>query len=160
LRAVTGRRCELRDISALGQHIGWNYLNLVDEKAVRAAASEAMADATKRLGDVYAVSCEACGQTATLSRTIWSVVYECGHCHEPINYYEAFKATTNWKKSEMRCPSCQRHFSTRGCKRIAEEPGGRHHLMPLLKESPRPTAHRSADVGHAQRSLLSRRTDR
>lgn len=117
-----GRRGEVRDISALGQHIGSNYVNLVDVEEFRAVARGVVAGAAERLGGVYAVPCDGCGEPASLTRTVWSAVYECRHCHGPVNYYEAFKATTDWKKSDMSCPACKECFATRGSKRIGEEP--------------------------------------
>ena len=120
--ALHGRRGEVRDISALGQHIGSNYVNLVDEQEFRAAARQVIAGAVARLGDVYAARCDGCGETATLTRTVWSVVYECRHCRSPINYFEAFQATDGWRKAAMKCPGCDEPFSTRGSRRLLEEP--------------------------------------
>ena len=54
-----GRRGEVRDISALGQHIGTNYVNLVDETAFRARPPRSLRAPLERLGDVYAVRCAA-----------------------------------------------------------------------------------------------------
>jgi 16S rRNA G966 N2-methylase RsmD len=119
--AMHGRRGEVRDISALGQHIGSNYVNLVDEHAFRVAAAKMVDAAVERLGDVYATRCQACGDAGTLSRTVWSYVYECAHCQGSINYYESFKAS-GWKKKSMHCPSCDELFATRGSPRIGEEP--------------------------------------
>lgn len=116
-----GRRGEVRDISALGRHIGSNYVNLVDEDSFRRAARDVVATAVERLGDVYAVACAACDEPATLSRTVWSFVYECRHCAAPVNYYASFKAS-GWSKSTMKCAACQAPFQTRGSERIREEP--------------------------------------
>lgn len=119
---MLGRRGEVRDISALGRHIGRNYVNLVEPSAFRAEAARVVADATQRLGDVYATRCGACGQAGVLSRTVWSYVYECRHCNGPVNYYESFAATDGWKKKDMTCPHCQAAFTTRGSARVGEEP--------------------------------------
>lgn len=120
--AVLGRRGEVRDISVLGQHIGSNYVNLVDHAAFRAAAAGVIASAMECLGDVYAAHCEGCGGLGALSRTVWSYIYECCECHQPINYYESYAATDGWKKKEMTCPYCQASFVTRGSARIGEAP--------------------------------------
>jgi DNA methylase len=119
---ILGRRGETRDISVLGRHIGSNYLNLVDADAFRAEAAKVVADAVTWLGDVYAARCDDCGEPGVLSRTVWSYVYECQACHEPINYYRSFAATDGWKKKDMECPHCHSRFSTRGSNRIGEEP--------------------------------------
>lgn len=118
---LLGRRAEIRDISVLGQHVGSNYLNLVDPDELRIATREAMSMAEERLGDVYAVSCGTCGDVATLSRTVWSYVYECAACHASINYYDCLQ-TADWKKAEMACGACGQPFATRGAQRIREEP--------------------------------------
>jgi 16S rRNA G966 N2-methylase RsmD len=120
--AMLGRRAEVRDISALGRHIGSNYVNLVDSEAFRTEAAQVVADVTERLGDVYATPCEECGELGVLSRTVWSYVYECRGCHKPVNYYKSFAATDGWKKKDMKCPHCQSPFTTRGSERIGEEP--------------------------------------
>lgn len=118
---MLGRRAELRDISALGRHIGSNYVNLVDAAACRAEAKKAIAEAIERLGDVYATRCAACTASGVLSRTVWSYVYECARCHRPVNYYESFHAS-GWKKKDMKCPHCQDAFVARRAKRLREEP--------------------------------------
>jgi predicted RNA methylase len=119
--AILGRRAELRDISVLGRHIGTNYLNLVDGEALRAAAEEVVAKVRERLGDVYAARCGGCGCAATLSRTVWTFVYECPGCGCPVNYYKTFEAA-EWQRAEMKCGSCSEPFVSRRSKRIAEEP--------------------------------------
>jgi 16S rRNA G966 N2-methylase RsmD len=118
---VQGRRAEVRDISTLGRHIGLNYLNLVDEELFREAAQAVVTAAGDRLGEVYAVPCERCEEIATLSRTVWTCVYECQICEEPVNYYRSFEAS-QWKKKEMKCESCGAPFSARSSKRIGERP--------------------------------------
>jgi DNA modification methylase len=120
--AMHGRRAELRDISVLARHIGQNYVNLVDPASLRDEAERAVQTATDRLGDVYGVPCDQCGHPATLSRTVWSVVYECSACKAPMNYYRSFEATDGWKKKDMRCSACSASFATRGSKRLGEEP--------------------------------------
>lgn len=119
--AMLGRRGEVRDISALGRHIGSNYVNLVDPEAFLAEARKVIADAVRRLGDVYATRCDGCGELCVLSRTVWSYIYECACCQRPVNYYESF-AASEWKKKDMKCPHCRALFVARGSKRITEEP--------------------------------------
>jgi DNA modification methylase len=119
--AMVGRRSEVRDISVLGQHIGSNYVNLVNAEAFRAAARRVVDRAVAKLGDVYATSCGECGEPGELTRTVWSFVYECRHCGGLINYYEAYKAA-DWHKASMQCPTCEQTFATRGSKRVTEVP--------------------------------------
>lgn len=118
--AILGRNAELRDIGVLAQHIGQNYMNLVDPDSFRSAAEQVVDAAHGRLGDIYGVPCADCDQVATLSRTVWSIVYACRSCEEPINYYEAFKAA-DWNKTLMRCGKCDTPLRTRGSKRLGEE---------------------------------------
>lgn len=119
---MLGRRGEVRDISELGRHIGTNYVNLVPCDDFRAEVARVVADAVDRLGDVYATRCSGCGEPGVLSRTVWSYLYECGECHQPVNYYESFAATDGWRKQDMRCPHCEHPFRTRGSARIGEVP--------------------------------------
>lgn len=119
--AIRGRRAELRDISVLGRHIGKNYVNLVDEDLLKVAAEQAVASARGHLGEVYAVRCGDCNSLATLSRTVWTFIYECPECDRAVNYYRALEAA-GWVKAEMACTSCGHPFTARKAKRIAEKP--------------------------------------
>jgi len=119
--AMHGRRAEVRDISALGRHIGSNYMNLVDSEELRERARRVIGAAEARLGDLYAVQCGECDSNATLSRTVWTYIYECGRCHAPVNYYEALREV-EWKKSALKCGSCGEPFVTRAARRLGEAP--------------------------------------
>jgi DNA modification methylase len=117
--AILGRRAELRDISALGAHIGSNYTNLVDPAAFRQIVNEVMQRAHQRLGDVYATRCAKCGKSADLSKATWSKVYECVGCGQAVNYYRALEAA-NWSKSRMAC-KCGERLVLRRAKQTGEE---------------------------------------
>jgi hypothetical protein len=119
--AMLGRRAEIRDISVLGRHIGRNYLNLVDAVELREAADRVVRRATELAGDLYATPCDECSREATLSRTVWTYVYECKECGGPVDYYDSFRAA-EWKKAEVSCAGCGAPFATRGARRIEERP--------------------------------------
>lgn len=119
--AMHGRRAEVRDISALGQHIGSNYMNLVDAVELRDRAQTAVNVVKARLGDLYAVKCGSCTENATLSRTVWTFIYECKQCRASVNYYETLRVA-NWEKSAMKCTTCGEPFITRGSRRVEEAP--------------------------------------
>jgi 16S rRNA G966 N2-methylase RsmD len=119
--AATGRRAALFDISVLGRHIGTNYVNLVEPSTLQKAAMDVLDQVARRFdGGVYAVRCAACGESATLTKRIWSAVVECRECRAPVNYYRALEAT-GWHKSRMACPACRATVSSK-CERIGEEP--------------------------------------
>jgi DNA modification methylase len=118
--AITGRNAELRDISVLGQHIGQNYVRLL-QTDIRWAGASVIAGAVERLGLVYATRCADCEQVGTLSKTVWSFQYQCNACEEPITYYDAFKES-GWRKKSMKCPACGEPFRTRSGTRIGEVP--------------------------------------
>lgn len=115
-----GRRARLFDVSVLGRHIGRNYTSLVDADQLRKRGSEAVSRAIERLGDVYAVSCEVCGERARLVKTVRSMVMECSSCGGPVNFYRALE-TAGWQKTAMTCPHCAATFTSRA-RRIGEEP--------------------------------------
>lgn len=119
--AISGRRAVLRDINVLGQHIGANYVNLVDARRFREAARASVRRAIERVGDVYATRCDRCKGRAELSRTTWSVVCECRHCGGKLNFYRELERA-HWSKARMRCPHCGEAFALRGTRRIGEEP--------------------------------------
>ncbi len=104
--AVSGRRARLSDISVLGQHIGTNYVNLVDADLFRKLAKEVAKATQDDLGDLYGVPCRRCGHRADLVKTVWSAVIRCGSCARPVVYHEALEAG-GWHKPAMRCPHCE-----------------------------------------------------
>lgn len=119
--AITGRRAELRDISVLGRHIGSNYLNLIEPSGLTAAATAAIERAKERLGDVYAVRCQECGERAELSRTTWSKLYACSGCDASVNYYRALE-TADGQKDKIACPECGQGLALRAAGQVGEEP--------------------------------------
>lgn len=118
--AMLGRRAVLYDISVLGQHIGRNYLNLVDPERFRVAAHRAIQETSELLGDVYTVPCQNCGRGAALSRRTWSQVIQCNSCAQPVNYYRALEAA-GWGARPLDCPHCSQPLVLRNAKRVAEE---------------------------------------
>lgn len=119
--AISGRRAVLRDINVLGQHIGANYVNLVDAGYFRGAVRASVQRAIEQVGDVYATRCVRCKGRAELSRTTWSIVCECRHCGGELNFYRELERA-DWSKSRMDCPHCRGGFVSRGTRRIGEEP--------------------------------------
>lgn len=118
--AMLGRRAVLTDVSVLGQHVGSNYVNLVDPTAFREAAARADARASARLGDVYAHPCSHCGKNAVLSRRVWSVVVRCNSCSADVNFYASLERA-EWSKAQMACTSCGVPISSRA-ERVGEAP--------------------------------------
>lgn len=115
-----GRRARLFDVSVLGRHIGRNYTTLVSAELLRKRGREVLDHALHRVGDVYAVSCQECGERAQLVKSVWSKVMKCGSCSEPVVFYRALEAA-GWDKARMVCPHCDAAFSSRST-RIGEEP--------------------------------------
>lgn len=103
--AALGRRARLYDISVLGQHIGGNYVNLVDRDLLVKHANEVVRATRERLPDAYSVGCQACGRAAQLVKTIWSYQVACSGCGEAVSYYRAMEVAA-WSKREMKCPHC------------------------------------------------------
>ncbi len=117
---ISGRRAKLCDVSVLGRHIGTNYVNLVPEEHLRKHAEEVLTRAKEHVGDVYGVSCEMCGRSAQIAKTVWSVVMECPDCSQGFDYYRSLEAA-DWKKTHMSCPECESPVSSR-CRRLYEVP--------------------------------------
>ena len=118
--AMLGRRAVLSDVSVLGQHVGTNYVNLVDPTRFRAAAARAVTRASIRLGNVYVHPCSRCANSAVLSRRVWSVVVRCGSCGVDVNFYTSLERA-GWRKSHTACTSCGEPISSRD-PRVAEAP--------------------------------------
>jgi 16S rRNA G966 N2-methylase RsmD len=118
--AMRGRKAYLFDISVLGQHIGRNFVNLVDPEQFTKHAEEVVRATQADLGDVYAVECATCGREGTLAKTVWSVLVECSGCKEPVNYYRSLEAA-GWHKADMVCGNCHAPVSSRN-RRVGEAP--------------------------------------
>lgn len=116
--ATLGRKAHLFDIAVLGEHIGRNYLNLVDPARLRSKAAEIITRAEDRIGDVYTTPCSRCGQTARLVKTVWSMVMECRECLAPVVFYRSIE-DADWDKSKLKCTNCPAPFSSRA-RRIGE----------------------------------------
>ncbi len=117
---MTGRRARLFDVSVLGRHIGTNYVNQVPEEHLRKRADEVMQEAGERIGSVYAVQCDQCGDMAQVTKTVWSAVMECPDCGEAILYYRSLEAA-GWQKSQTACSRCDAPVTSR-CRRVGERP--------------------------------------
>ena len=117
---MTGRRARLYDVSVLGRHIGTNYVNQVPEEHLRKRADEAIDHARERVGQVYTVQCELCGDRAEIAKTVWSAVMECPACGQGFNYYYSLEAA-DWQKAQMACPRCDAPVTSR-CRRLHEKP--------------------------------------
>ena len=118
--AMLGRAARLFDISVLGQHIGRNYLNLVDAPSLEKHADEVVTRAKATIGDVYAVRCSSCGGQASLAKTVWSMRVACSGCGSPVSYYRVLEAA-GWRKDDMICLVCDQKITSRNV-RVGEEP--------------------------------------
>jgi len=118
---MLGRSAVLYDISVLGQHIGSNYVNIIDANRLREAAHAALNSATDRVGCIYSVRCEKCGGDAELSRSVWSVVLACPQCHADVVFYESL-SQAGWAKSAMTCAACGTRIVARGTRPVGEVP--------------------------------------
>lgn len=118
--AICGRRARLSDISVLGQHIGQNYVNLVDPQRLHKLADEAIQATRTALKGIYTTRCAACGAPAELAKSVWSMLFDCAGCGHLVNFYKSL-AAAGWRKGDMRCPHCAVPFSSRQ-RRAGEEP--------------------------------------
>src|SRR5262249_5845833 len=78
------------------------------------------AAARKRLGDLYGVRCDKCGNRGELTKAVWSSVVRCRNCSGSVNYYRALE-TAGWSKSAMVCPYCEAPVDAK-LDRVDEEP--------------------------------------
>lgn len=114
---MAGRRAALSDISKLGQHIGLNYVNLVDPGALRAAANSVLKSAVARVPNLYRVRCSHCDRPAQLVKAIWSKRYTCPACCADFTYYDALQAG-GWLNAQ--CPHCDVPIDRRGLPQTGE----------------------------------------
>jgi SAM-dependent methyltransferase len=118
--AMCDRRGRLFDISVLGQHIGRNYVNLVDGDPLRKQAAEVVEASQRALSAIYSVFCAVCGKPAEIAKSVWSIVVACAGCGDGVNFYHSLERA-GWRKSEMQCPNCSAPVTSK-LPRIGEEP--------------------------------------
>lgn len=118
--AMRGRRAILTDISRLGRHIGSNFLNFVSHEDLDIAASRVLKLASDRASDPYATRCLGCDASATLSRSIWSMVYRCPSCAEEVVFFETVDPSQEAGRLG-RCPSCGDRFVKRNAQKLREQ---------------------------------------
>ena len=105
-----GRRAEMSDISALGQHIAQGYLTRTPHTALREAAQGVMAYARDALGDLYATTRASDGALCEMVRTVWSFTYVCPECCSPLVYFQHISPTGSPPPA---CPRCKHAFTKR-----------------------------------------------
>ncbi len=105
--ASLGRRCALSDISVLGQHIGTGYLTHAPRGEVVETARRVIEHARARIGDLYATTRVEDGAGVEMIRTIWSFIYECPSCREPLTYFEFLD---EGGRAGTACPKCAHPF--------------------------------------------------
>ena len=105
-----GRRAALSDISALGQHIAKGYLTRVEEKALRQAASDVMAQARTALGPLYTTKRASDRAPVEMVRTVWSFTYVCPQCSQELVYFHHISPTGS---PPSQCPKCSGPFARR-----------------------------------------------
>ena len=111
LAALTlGRNAKLSDISALGQHIAFGYLQNVSEDKLRKAGNEVMAKARTAIGDYYQTQRQTDGDKQEMIRAVWSFTYVCPSCKNEMVYYNALDEKG---KAPTTCPSCDHPFVKR-----------------------------------------------
>lgn len=119
--AMLGRHGRMFDISVLGQHIGSNYVNVVEPEQLTKMARQVVEEAIGLVGDLYAITCERCGNDhAALSKATWSVVVRCSACSASVNFYRSLESA-DWHKNRMVCPDCGTAITSKAA-RVYEEP--------------------------------------
>lgn len=116
--AVLGRSARLSDISVLGQHIGRNFVNLVDHELLIKFADELVDASQHHLQRIYSLECGRCGNRAELAKAVWSIHVRCPGCQNAVDYYESLERA-DWKKPDMSCSVCATSISSR-CDRVGE----------------------------------------
>ncbi|WCE30065.1 DNA methyltransferase [Vibrio sp. SCSIO 43137] len=118
---MTGRNAVVSDISRLGKHIGTGYLSDVSPHEFEAEALRILNESKAAVGHYYNTIRGEDDSKITFGKTIWSFVYECGHCKNEINYYNALR-DCNWDSKKLKCPSCDETFVKKGAKFLRDEP--------------------------------------
>jgi DNA methylase len=101
---LTGRNALLSDISKLGQHIGKNYVVLVDKRELSRLGDFVVDTARGQYPTDYETACTNCGESGIIKRVVWSEVFVCPECATEVVFYKAaFDAEKKVKKPKLLC---------------------------------------------------------
>ena len=104
---MTGRHAILNDLSPAATHIAYNYCTPVDVEALKREFERIKVAVKEEFDWLYGTTCDRCGRPATIHYTIWSDVFECGRCGEPLVLWDlAVDPETGKVKRELTCPTC------------------------------------------------------
>lgn len=104
---MTGRNAIISDLAPAATHIAYNYCTPVDVVTFQSEFKRVQAAVKEEFDWLYSTTCDRCSGPATIQYTIWSDVYECGRCREPLVLWDvAIDPETGKVKNNFTCPVC------------------------------------------------------
>ncbi|MFW6116513.1 MAG: DNA methyltransferase [bacterium] len=104
---MTGRHAILNDLSPAATHIAYNYCTPVDVEVLKREFESIQAVVEEEFDWLYSTTCDLCGGPATILYTVWSDVFECNRCGEPLVLWDlAVERQTSKVHREFTCPIC------------------------------------------------------
>jgi DNA modification methylase len=108
---MTGRHAVLNDLSPAATHIAYNYCTAVDVEALKGEFQRIQGAVRDEFDWLYGTTCDRCGAPATIHYIIWSDVYECGRCREPLVLWAiAVDQNSGKVRREFKCPNCNANW--------------------------------------------------
>lgn len=114
-----GRKAQLSDISALGQHIAKGYLANVSANQLRETSDLVIEQARKSVGRLYKTERLSDGMEIEMIRAVWSFSYKCPSCEAEIVYFNSLDSKSKPPKA---CTTCETPFVRRNWGRGVDVP--------------------------------------
>jgi len=104
---MEGRKVIAIDRSPAATFITKNYCTPVDVEALQAAFAELQAKVKPEIDWLYETRCDRCGGKATTAYTVYSQVFRCDRCFNPMPLFDCVEAENSQGKVVKACPICQ-----------------------------------------------------
>lgn len=133
---MQGRRVILNDLSPAAAHIAYNYCTPVDVVALKREFERIKAATAEEFDWLYGTVCDRCGGKATIQYTVWSDVFECDRCSEPMTLWDLAVNTRDGKVNEsFVCPNCNKTHKKQGLRWVRSIPVVTNYECPRCKPS-------------------------
>ncbi|MCO6458540.1 MAG: hypothetical protein J5I93_24810 [Pirellulaceae bacterium] len=107
---LEGRKAVAIDRSPAAVFITKNYATLVDSRALEAAFLQVLAKAKAELQWLYSTRCDRCNGEATVTKTVYSSVFQCPRCLHKIPLFDCVESEAQTAAGKAKrisvCPIC------------------------------------------------------
>ncbi len=123
----------LNDLSPAAIHIARNYTTPLDISDLMSEFQKIKIVIKEEFEWLYGTICDRCGGKATIIYTVWSDVFECSRCGNPIVMWDTAIDSNGKVKKRFNCKNCGKEHTKLGLERLPEEPVITNYLCKICK---------------------------